>query len=227
MSDEYSSEGELGGTSEEDLELRAMLSALDPMSARVPVESPTSPRARHQLEQIMSQGTEITETVTPIRSRKGKTWLAAAAAVAAIAIGTTVAVGTSGGDSNKNVVAQDPKQVLALKGSGADPMMSMCIMFDVNQLRTAAVAFGGTVTSVDSEKVTLDVDRWFKGTPKADAVTIAIPPGGDNVALDGVAFVQGDRYLISATDGVLGTCGYSGPASADFEKSFETAFPGA
>lgn len=228
MSDEHSSEEDLGGTFGEDPELRAMLSALDPMSARVPVESHTSPRARHQLEQIMSQGTEINETVTPIRSRKGKTWLAAAAAVAAIAIGTTVAVGANGGDNNKGIVAQDqPATVLALKGSGTDTSMQMCMMFDVQQLKTAAVAFGGTVKSIDSEKVTLDVDRWFKGTPKADEVTIAIPPGGDNVALDGIAFVQGERFLISATDGVLGTCGYSGPASAEFEKSFEQAFPGA
>ncbi len=207
-----------------DDQLRAMLSALDPMSARVPVENSTSPRARHFLEQIMSQHTEF-EAVAAKRAGRGKTWLAAAAAVAAIAVGTTMAV-NAGGNGDRNVVAQDqPKSVLALQTAGGDPMMQMCMMFDVKQLSTAGVAFGGTVTAIGAEAVTLDVDRWFKGTPQADEVTIAIPPGGDNVALDGVAFVEGKRFLISATDGVLGTCGYSGPASAEFEKSFEKAFP--
>jgi hypothetical protein len=226
--------GEFGEN--EDPELRAMLAALDPMSARVPVESPTSPRARHQLEQIMQNTDPGNEqlaagivattptTIRPFRSR-GKTWLAAAAAVAAIAIGTTVAISANGGNDMENLVAAPT--VLALQTSGGDTSMQMCMMFDVQQLRTAGVAFGGTVKSIDSEKVTLVVDRWFKGTPKADEVTIAIPPGGDQVALDGVEFIQGNRYLISATDGVLGTCGYSGPASPEFEKSFEQAFPGA
>ncbi len=242
MSDEYSSEEDLGGTFGEhfdegqDPELRAMLSALDPMSARVPVESHTSPRARHQLEQIMQNtdhGNESFEAgsvaTTPSNVRafrgRGKTWLAAAAAVAAIAIGTSVAVSSNGGGGGENVVAAPT--VLALQAAGGDPMMQMCMMFDVQQLKTAGVAFGGTVTSIGADKVTLDVDRWFKGTPQADEVTIGIPPGGDMVALDGVEFIQGNRYLISATDGVLGTCGYSGPASPEFEKSFEQAFPGA
>lgn len=205
-----------------DDELRAMLSDLDPMSARVPVESHTDPRARHQLEQIMSQNTEF-ETVAAKRAGRGKTWLAAAAAVAAIAIGTTIAVSATGGGGNDSVVAQ-PKTVVALQTAGGDPMMQMCMMFDVKQLATAGLAFGGTVNNIGDGKVTLDVDRWFKGG-NADQVTIAIPPGGDNVALDGVEFVQGKRFLISATDGVLGTCGYSGPATPELERYFEQAFP--
>jgi hypothetical protein len=207
-----------------DDELRAMLSDLDPMSARVPVESHTDPRARHQLEQIMSQHTEF-EAVATKRAGRGKTWLAAAAAVAALAIGTTVAVNATGGGGNDSVVAQPV--VVALQTAGGDPMMQMCMMFDVKQLATAGMAFGGTVAALDSEKVTLDVDRWFKGEPKADQVTIAIPPGGNMVALDGVEFVEGKRFLISATDGVLGTCGYSGPATAELENYFEQAFPAA
>lgn len=205
-----------------DDDLRAMLSDLDPMSARVPVESHTSPRARHQVEQIMSQSTEF-ETVAAKRAGRGKTWLAAAAAVAAIAVGTTIAVSATGGGGDESVVAQ-PKTVVALQTAGGDPMMQMCMMFDVKQLATAGMAFGGTVTSIGDGKVTLDVDRWFKGG-NADQVTIAIPPGGDNVALDGVEFAVGKRFLISATDGVLGTCGYSGPATPELERYFEQAFP--
>lgn len=224
-----SDENESTGNGDFDADLRRQLAGLDPM-AGVPVEPHHSPQARHRLEQIM-QNTDhniVATTPTNVRPfrRRGTTWLAAAAAVAAIAVGTTVAV-NAGGNDNGSVVAQDQPVSLALQTSGTDTSMQMCMMFDVAQLRTAGVAFGGTVTAIDSENVTLDVDRWFKGEPEADVVTIAIPPGGDNVALDGVEFVQGKRFLISATDGVLGTCGYSGPASAEFEKSFEQAFPGA
>lgn len=209
-----------------DDQLRAMLSDLDPMSARVPVDPPTSPRARHQLEQVMSQGIEITEsTTTAKRSFRGKTWLAAAAAIAAVAVGTTVAV-TAGEDGGGKPAVVAAPTVTELKPSGQDPMTAMCLMFDVNTLKQAGIAFGGTVTSIGDGKVTLKADRWFKGNP-TDNVTIEVPPGLDTAALDGVSFEMGKRFLISATDGVMGGCGYSGPADASYEKQFEQAFPGA
>ncbi|WP_019876729.1 hypothetical protein [Sporichthya polymorpha] len=210
-----------GGTSDEDRRLRALLTGLDPMSARVPVDPHTSPRARQQLEQIMSQNTEF-ETPVAQRAGRGKTWLAAAAAVAAIAVGTTVAVTSNGGEDGEQVVAAPT--VMELQGNPSDPLMSMCLAFDVQQLAKAPVAFGGTVTEIGNEKVTLDVDRWYKGG-NADVVTVKTPEGMPTAALDGVNWEKGQRYLISANDGMVDGCGYSGPASADFEKQFEKAFP--
>lgn len=217
-----------------DDDLRRLLSELDPMPARVPVEPVTSPQARHLLEQIMNEsnehvsagdspsGTAAIMATTPSNIRplsRGRTWLAAAAAVAILGFGTTVALN---GGGSQDPIAVAPT-VLALKGSGLDPLMQMCLAFDVATLRQAPVAFAGTVTRIDAEKVTLDVDRWFKGG-NADEVTVAIPAGQATAALDGVNFEQDKRFLISATDGVLGGCGYSGPASSEFEKSFEEAF---
>lgn len=104
--------------------------------------------------------------------------------------------------------------------------MGSCVAFDVAILREMPVAFGGTVVATSAGSVTLDVDRWYKGG-SADQVTIATPDGTTSVALDGVEFTQGARYLVTATDGNVNTCGFSGPATAELEKAFAEAFPSA
>ncbi|MGQ0630290.1 MAG: hypothetical protein ACT4P1_04560 [Sporichthyaceae bacterium] len=205
--------------------LRAMLAGLDPMSARVPLDSPTSPRARHLLEQIMTS-TPTTEPVVAKVSflRRPRTFLAAAASVAVLALGTAVAV-NAGGDGAP--LTPENASTLALSAPGGDPTVIMsCLMFDVAGLRMMPVAFGGTVTDLTPDQVTVDVDRWFKGGD-ADRVTIALPPGNVSPALiPGVDFVKGERFLITAAEGTVNGCGFSGPATADYEKSFTEAFPG-
>jgi hypothetical protein len=219
---------EFGSDFAEENELRALLSDLDPMSARVPVESPTSPRARHQLEQIMSiDTTETVQSTSRFRGR-GKTWLAAAAAVAAVAIGTTVAVSMNGGEEGvDNGPGIQAPTVLALTAPAGGPASAMCMQFDVAQLAQEPVAFAGTVTAITPQVVTLKVDHWYKGGD-ADQVTVAAPASDQpNPVLEGgVDYQQGQRYLISALDdGTVTSCGYSGPATPDFEKQYEQAFP--
>lgn len=202
----------------EDDELRRMLAGLDPM-AGVPVEPVTSPQARHRLEQIMQSTNTDDPVVTPLR-RRPRTILAAAASIAVLALG----IGVSQVD-NGTIDGPEPLTTLALKAPGGDPAMQMCLAFDAEGLRTMPVAFAGTPAAVGKETVTIDVDRWFKGG-NADRVTIALPPGDISPALiPGVDFVKGQRFLVTATDGVVNGCGYSGPATADYEKTFNEAFP--
>jgi hypothetical protein len=143
--------------------------------------------------------------------------VAAAAAVLALGVGTAVLAG--GGDSP----AAKAKTTLGLKApaSAGGPVMGSCIMFSVDILKDMPVAFGGTVTGVSAGTVTLDVDRWFKGGG-ADVVTIAVPE--TNTSVGTVDFVQGKRYLVTATDGTVNSCGYTGEATQDLEASFEQAF---
>lgn len=203
-------------------DIRRMLAGLDPM-AGVPVEPVTSPQARHRLEQIMQSTNTDDPVVTPLR-RRPRTILAAAS-VAVLALGIGVLVSQNGNNDLEDVHAAR-QDVLMLKAPGGDPAMSMCLRFDAEGLRTMPVAFAGTVTRVDDKTATLDVDRWFKGGD-ADAVEIALPPGDISPALvPGVDFVKGQRFLVTATDGVVNGCGYSGPATADYEKTFDEAFPG-
>ena len=45
-----------------------------------------------------------------------------------------------------------------------------------------------------------------------------------SVALDGVEFVQGKDFLVSADQGTVATCGFSGPEDPTLRKAFEDAF---
>lgn len=217
-----------------DDELRRLLSDLDPMSARVPVEPVDSPQARHRLEQIMSstenrntdnQNTESpnTDVVSLDARRRSRLLLTVAASVAVLGVGSVVAV-TLGGDGAGTV--DDPVTALALTAPGGDPMTAMCMAFDVEALRQAPMALAGTVTKIEDRTVTLDVDRWYKGGD-ADVVTIALPPGDVSPALvPGVDFVQGGKFLVTAYENTVNGCGFSGPATAELTKSYDEAFAG-
>lgn len=202
---------------EQDEDLRARLGRLDPMPPSIPVDPSTSPRAQDLLERAMltTEHTSDPSAAAP-RWRRPAALVAAAAAVLAIGVGTVLA--TNGGSSPTK-----PKTTLALRAPAAagGPVMNSCIRFSVDILKGMPVAFGGTVASVGADTVTIDVDRWFKGG-SADVVTIAVP--GSNTSVGTVEFVQDKRYLVTATDGTVNSCGYTGEATPDLEASFEQAF---
>ncbi len=39
-----------------------------------------------------------------------------------------------------------------------------------------------------------------------------------------MGFRVGERYLVTATDGTVNGCGFSGPATPELERAFEEAF---
>ena len=218
-----------------DDQLRARLARIDPALAGPPVDLVSSPRAARLLERTMQstdqtpdhstdQGTDLpaaSAPAAPSRWRRTGLLAAAAAAVAAVAIGVAVSGGDPAGDGPGS---SDAPTTLALTvpPGGA---ISSCMMFDVAILRDMSPAFAGTVTSVDGGTVTLDVDRWYRGGD-ADQVTVSQPDGQTSAALDGVAFEEGKRYLLTAAQGVVNGCGYSGPATPELEKSYAEAFGG-
>ena len=61
------------------------------------------------------------------------------------------------------------------------------------------VAFDGTVTEIDGDHVTFDVERWYRGG-EGDTVTATAPDLVPNSAalVGGVGFEEGERYLVSA-----------------------------
>jgi hypothetical protein len=83
-------------------------------------------------------------------------------------------------------------------------------------------AFGGTVVELTDSVATIEVDRWYTGGD-AEIVDIQYTPGFE--ALIGTPTLEvGQQYLITATDGVVNGCGYSGLATADYEAAFAAAF---
>lgn len=137
--------------------------------------------------------------------------LSAVAAALVVVVGGAALVGSLG-------TSGDP---LVLTGGAGDPMAS-CLVFDVETLGDMSPALGGTVVELTDSVATLEVDRWYTGGD-AEIVEIEYTPGFE--ALIGTPTLEvGQRYLVTATDGVVNGCGYSGVATAEYEASFEAAF---
>ncbi len=151
------------------------------------------------------------------RSRRWAPAMAAAAALAVIGVG----VGAFLGGDDPAGTPEPVVTTLALPvGSGTS--MNSCVPFDVQFLRDMPVAFSGSATEVSDDGVTLEVDRWYKG---GDADVVRLTNYDlSTVSLDGFTFDQGDRYLITATEGTINFCGFSGPWTQDLADAFDKAF---
>jgi hypothetical protein len=196
-------------------ELRTNLNRLDPMHSGVPTEPPTTTSSRNRLEHVMSTSTEHQEATSP---GARKPWIAAAATAAAalVIVGVVSLTGNSGEDPG--AIASPPLE-LSLGESNA--MMS-CIQFDVAILADMPVAFEGTATAVDGDHVTLEVDHWYKGGEVAEVSLIGT--AGLEALIGGIPFEAGGHYLITATEGNVNYCGYSGEATAELRAAYGEAF---
>lgn len=208
--------------------LRPRLAALDPTrpGGPVPVVDPTP----DHLEELIVSTTahdpatiEDDETVaSPAPSRGRGRWLAAAAALVLVATGVGGALVVR--DAHRTISHQPVAVALTTGPAGA---ISSCIPFDVTFLKDMPVALAGTVTSVDGDTVSLTVDHWYRGSTEqeqAGNVTISTPGATTSAALDGVNLEQGQKYLITATNGTVNGCGYSGPADPQLESAYAEAF---
>ncbi len=210
-------------------ELREQLGRLDPMHPGVPVESATTLSSKARMEQIMNTPlidqenslSTSTRRVTSIGGhRRRNRMLLGVAAAAVVAIVGAVFVGNSGGDDSTEVAAGPPIEL----SLGDSNVVSSCMVFDVGLLADMSPAFAGTATSVEGETVTVTVDRWYTD---GDAATVVLKGADASPALiDGFEFVVGQQYLITAAEGNVNFCGYSGPATPELTAAFAAAFPG-
>jgi hypothetical protein len=199
-----------------DDELRARLRRLDP-AGDLPVDPVTSPRAASSMERAVH-----TLEPTPVSRAPWRTRLLAGAAVLGAAAAVTAGVLLTGTDEDS--APADAPSTLVLDLPAPDATAS-CLPFDVATLAGMSPAFAGTVVEVDEDSVLLDVDRWYAGGD-AERVELAAR-GGDAVALGyGIDFLRGERYLVTAAQGTVNGCGYSGPATPEFERAFDEAFTG-
>lgn len=197
--------------------LRQRLAATDPVRAAGAAD-PSTAEIRERIMTTLEHDPDTSDGGAPARTRSAKAWLAAAAAaVVLVAGGVVAAVSLAGGPSD-----QPGPAALRLEVPAGD-IAGSCIQFDVAFLRDMPVAFAGTVTSVDSDTVTLDVDRWYAGGT-ADRVILRVPGGESSAALIGLDLVDGEDYLVAATDGTVNGCGFSGPATPELRQAYEQAF---
>lgn len=158
---------------------------------------------------------ERPQPATPTRRRRFGLLATAAAAVVAVAV---VGVITLGGGGDPAPTASEPLQL----GIGQSDALASCLPVSAEILAPMPVAFEATATSVDGEAVTLSVVRWFAG---GDAATVElVAPDGMEALIGGIDFVEGERYLVTATDGVVNYCGFTGLATPELTAIFEQAF---
>ncbi|WP_435746297.1 hypothetical protein [Nocardioides sp. SYSU DS0663] len=198
----------------DDRQLRARLQAADPASSLAPAD-PT--RVARLLEAAMSE--------TPQQRRNPLTWLAAAAAV--VVIGGVALAAALGGDGETpptegEVPAAQPA-VLTLEAPGAGA--GRCMIPNARALAMQEVAFLGVVEEVGDDVVELTVEETYAGT-EASTVEVAAPSGDLSPTVGEVDFREGERYLVSATDGRVTACGFSGPATEDLQALYDEAFAG-
>ena len=200
-------------------ELEARLRRADPAAAGAPVRPADGPDAGILRRTIMddeiltSDGTRSRPAPVPLWRRPIVLGAVGAAAAAAVVI-TVVAV--TGGDDDP--IASGPTLTYELAG-GSGTIAGMCMpVADIEPI-SGADAFAGTVVSVDDEFVVLDVDRWYAGG--GDAARIQLRGADQSVALDGVDFVVGEDYLVTAAQSVVQVCGVSGPATPELEQLYE------
>ena len=195
-------------------ELRERLARLDPMHPGVPTEPTTSESSQELLEDIMSTPTQ--EKAEPSQAPR-RTWTIGIAAVAALVLAVAAGLAFTGGDEAP--VASAPLELDA----PAEDMMAMCIAFSPDELeKVAEIAFAGTVTTVDGDTVTLTVDEWYRGGDATEVVLHA--PQGMEALIGGIPFEAGGQYLITAQNGTVNYCGFSGPATPEYQAAYEEAF---
>lgn len=127
--------------------------------------------------------------------------------------------GDSAGSGSAGATSDGPLEL----DLGESNAMASCLAVDVATLAEMAPAFKGTVTDVEAETITLDVDTWYAGADPAETVRLRAPQGLEAL-IGGIDFQVGEQYLITAADGSVNYCGYSGPADETLTALFDAAF---
>ncbi|WP_323791786.1 hypothetical protein [Nocardioides sp.] len=233
-----------------DEDLRALLATADPAAALPPADPAGVARLMEDLMPEMPEHTDVHEGVTTenradhLRQRSRLTWIVAAAAAAVIVGGVAfVLIGGSGedgpGSAGSEVVdsrvtgdadgAIDPGEaasVTELTLSG-DASAARCLTPESAPQVVAAqtLVVDAVVESISGGVVTLAPTTFYAGEA-TDLVTVSEPEGDLTRLLAGVEFTEGGRYLVSATDGRVTLCGFSGPYSASLAGIYKRAFTG-
>ena len=156
------------------------------------------------------------------RTRAGRlTWLVAAAAVLLIAgVGAFALIQRATDDdvpaAGPSGEPADPTTVTSLSVP-ADAGSAKCAVPYAEILAQQGLAFDGVVDGVTDGMVTLTPTMFYAGEP-TDIVRVEAPPEALEGLLLSVQFEVGERYLVSAADGQVSICGYSGAWSPDLER---------
>lgn len=201
-----------------DHDIDTLLVASNPWPPSREVDPAIATRALARVEKEMSMSDQPSAPRANRPRRRGLVvGLAVAVVVAAGALGVTRLGGEGGGDGGD--------------GRTLGSAFASCIQFTVETLGLAPIAFDGTVSGIDGDEVTFDVERWYRGG-EGDTVVVSAKSliDGAPELEGGVGFVEGRRYLVSADDVtgpiVPAICGFTVEYNDEMAANWESAFGG-
>jgi hypothetical protein len=203
-----------------DDELLTRLRAADPAAT---ASAPT-PDVNRLVEATMNTAqhprASVTSTPMPARrpvQRRRRFGIAAAAAALLLAGGGAAwkSVADHGGSDIHQAPPSIPLALTLQTGAGAK-----CMEPTVGLLRESEVAFEGSVTSHKGDRVVFHINHWFRG---GDATTAELTNDAEGGS-ESLVFVAGQRYLVTALDGVVPVCGGTNLATPEGQELFHRAF---
>jgi hypothetical protein len=194
------------------------LRAADPFRADdVPDASLARVSARVQ-EHIVS---DIQHTSTVRVTRSPSAWVGGLALAGALALAIAIGSGFGFGAQAPGPIAADPTPS---ENPAAGGGVASCLVYDPANLPTFDIVLDGTVSAIDGDQVTFDVNDGWKGAD--GSITLTAPE--TDIALLGEMpeFQVGGRYLVTAAGSNINACGYTLDYDADTAADWAAAFAG-
>lgn len=199
------------------------LHAADPVGG-ASLPSPADPKARALFERITMVDTTNQPTETTTSSPRRPHPLMVAAAVVLVAL---VAVGLSlGGESADDTPDRD--DVAAGPTTVGGPSTGSCVeLYDLTTLANRELALDGTVVAVADDRITLAVNRWYRGGD-APEVTLGGAAGLSGLTSGGpaMALEPGTRLLVAGDGGFAWSCGFTQPYDPAIAGQWASALGG-
>ena len=203
-----------------------------------PVSHPSEARVRATLQEILMTDTDVrADQPTTTHSRMRDPRVIGIAAALLLIAGVVGAVLASGGSSSEEPVASgattlpagDPGDGLSSgvnPGDGGTQATSCVETYDLDTLTHREYAFDGTVTSVDGQDMTFQVNEWFTGGDD-DTVTLDHQGyAGMLFAPEGPALEPGTRVLVAGDGGFVWSCGFTQAYDQALAEQWRTALAG-
>ncbi|MBT0769055.1 hypothetical protein KIH74_08970 [Kineosporia sp. J2-2] len=192
-------------------DLRARLRRADPA---VSLEPLSAERVSGLTASVMDAGR------TDVSRQRRSLWSGRARPVAGAVLLAAAAAGIFAGV--KGNVRDEPAPVVQRVQGGGGATFK-CAAPSADGLIGVELAVEGTVRSVSSGVVTLDVSRVWAGSP-VGVLEVAQTSGASESLLGADSFEVGGRYLVAVEGGAVRGCGYSGPASSELRALYDEAF---
>ena len=192
------------------------LRAADPVRADgVPDASLARVAARIQ-EQIM---TDIAHGTTASRNRRPLALFGTLGAAAVLPLANALSSGFGNGLPRPVATGDTPST-----DPGAGGGVASCLVYDPAALPTFEIVFDGTVTAVDGDQVTFDVNTGWKGAD--GSITLTAPDASPALTGPLPVFAVGGRYLVTAAGSTINACGYTLDYDAQTAAEWGAAFAG-